>query len=62
MARGVKNMQASSSERNFDVVVLGGGIAGSAISFLLQAQQGLSVAIVDPRLLPQSIMCRGIIF
>ena len=42
-------IQSSPSERTFDVVVMGGGIAGSSISYLLQAQQGLTVAVVDPR-------------
>ena len=32
-----------------DVAVIGGGIAGSTISYLLQEQQKLSVALVDPR-------------
>ena len=32
-----------------DVAVLGGGIAGSSISYLLQAQQGCKVALIDPR-------------
>lgn len=42
-------MLSPSSESTYDVIVLGGGIAGSSISFLLQAQHGLTVAVVDPR-------------
>jgi spermidine synthase len=33
----------------FDVAVLGGGPAGMTISFLLQTQHNLKVAMVDPR-------------
>ena len=32
-----------------DVAVIGSGIAGSTISWLLQEQQGLKVALIDPR-------------
>lgn len=34
---------------NADVAVIGSGIAGQTISYLLQEQQGLSVALIDPR-------------
>jgi NADPH-dependent 2,4-dienoyl-CoA reductase/sulfur reductase-like enzyme len=35
--------------RKVDVVVIGGGIAGTAISWSLQEQKKLQVAVVDPR-------------
>jgi lycopene beta-cyclase len=38
------------NEINVDVAVIGGGIAGSTISFLLQERQGCTVANIDPRI------------
>lgn len=32
-----------------DVAVIGGGIAGSTISYLLQEQHNCKVALIDPR-------------
>lgn len=32
-----------------DVAVVGGGIAGTTISWLLQEREKLSVALIDPR-------------
>jgi hypothetical protein len=32
-----------------DVAVIGGGIAGTSISWLLREQQNLTVALIDPR-------------
>lgn len=47
--------QMSSTESNFDVdvdvdvAIIGGGIAGSSISFLLQERESCRVALIDPR-------------
>jgi flavin-dependent dehydrogenase len=41
-------VSASSSPLEVDVAVLGGGIAGSTISYLLAEQQGLQTALIDP--------------
>ena len=38
-----------STRRNVDVAVIGGGIAGTTISWLLSERQNLSVALIDPR-------------
>lgn len=37
------------TESNVDVAVLGGGIAGTSISWLLQEQYKCNVALIDPR-------------
>lgn len=37
------------SELEVDVAVIGGGIAGSTISYLLQDQYKCKVALIDPR-------------
>lgn len=38
-----------SDTRKVDVAVIGGGIAGTAISWSLQEQKKLQVAVIDPR-------------
>ena len=38
-----------STRRSVDVAVIGGGIAGTSISWLLSERQNLSVALIDPR-------------
>jgi hypothetical protein len=42
------NMQLK-SPYTVDVAVLGSGIAGSTISYLLQSQHNCKVALIDPR-------------
>ena len=37
------------SDVNVDVAVIGGGIAGTTISWLLQEREGLQVALIDPK-------------
>jgi hypothetical protein len=37
------------SELEVDVAVIGGGIAGSTISYLLQDREKLQVALIDPK-------------
>lgn len=41
--------QDQSSIINVDVAVIGGGIGGTAISWALQENKKLKVAVIDPR-------------
>jgi len=46
----LKALTASASPTvSVDVAVIGGGIAGTTISWLLQEREGLSVALIDPK-------------
>jgi len=51
LSRPVLHMQSASASGPVavDVAVLGSGIAGATIAYLLQEQQSLSVALIDPR-------------
>lgn len=42
-------LSAAANSIDVDVAIIGGGIAGSSISFLLQEREKLSVALIDPR-------------
>jgi len=46
---GSLRMSSSPETLNLDVAVIGGGIAGSTISWLLQERHGLKVGLIDPR-------------
>lgn len=46
--------------RNFDVIVIGGGPAGSTAAYLI-AQCGLTVALVDRAVFPREKLCGGLL-
>lgn len=52
VVRGSRNnafKMAAEGNLNVDVAVIGGGIAGSSISWLLQEKENCTVALIDPR-------------
>jgi len=49
-------MQAETATRNFDVIVIGGGPAGSAAAYTAR-KHGLSVAVIDKAKFPRTKLC-----
>ena len=46
--------------RNFDVVVVGGGPAGSSTAYVL-ASHGMKVALVEKKAFPREKLCGGLL-
>ena len=49
-------MAIAPNDQNFDVIVIGGGPAGSSAAYTAR-QQGLSVAVIDKKTFPRDKLC-----